>query len=245
MSIKYRCCEWKCCQKALSTCRQIKCFKLWKAVFAELLGTLFFVLLACGSTVWTNVDQPGYVITVALSFGLTAGTVIWCIAEVSGGHINPAVTFGMLMTGKIHFVPAILYMTAQCIGAIIGAAYLESVTPAALAKTLGANIVHSDVVPSSAFGVETAVTYVLVLTVFASCDGTRNMYGSSPLSIGLAVAIGNIFAVSRYSRLRRRHGYKFRKKTPFRKNTLILILKLAMRFSLAVVGYATRCLISG
>ena len=64
-------------------------------------------------------------VQIALCFGLIVGTMVWCIGHISGGHINPAVTVALLVTRKISVVRAVLFVVAQCLGAIIGAAFLK------------------------------------------------------------------------------------------------------------------------
>ena len=67
-------------------------------------------------------------VQIALCFGLIVGTMVWCIGHISGGHINPAVTVALLVTRKISVVRAVLFVVAQCLGAIIGAAFLKVTT---------------------------------------------------------------------------------------------------------------------
>ena len=166
----------------------------WRAVFAELIGTLFLVLVGCGSCI-TIKHEPS-VVQIGICFGLIVATMVWCTAHVSGGHINPAVTVAMLIARKVSVARAVLFVFAQCIGAIIGAGLLHGVTPGenrgGLGITAPAPIVHSQ----QAFGVEFLITFVLVLTVFATCDNKRtDLAGSGPLTIGLSVTVCHMFAV--------------------------------------------------
>lgn len=66
---------------------------------------------------------------ISLCFGLSVATIVWAIANVSGGHINPAVTVALLLTRKITVIRALLYVVVQCIGAIVGACILKAVIP--------------------------------------------------------------------------------------------------------------------
>ena len=78
-----------------------------------------------------GVDHTGWgdgipsMVQIALCFGLIVGTMVRCIGHISGGHINPAVTVALLVTRKISVVRAVLFVVAQCIGAMIGAALLK------------------------------------------------------------------------------------------------------------------------
>lgn len=187
----------------MATIKKFHCFDFWRAVLAEFIGTGLLVLLACGSTIFSAPGQSAFyngMLAISLSFGLTVATVVWCIADISGGHVNPAVTFGMLVAGKMNLLRGVAFIVAQCLGAITGAAYLDAVTPSYLNSTLGANSITEDFSIAQAFGVEAAITFVLVLTVCASCDKGRSLGGSAPLSIGIAVSIGHLFSVSRILR---------------------------------------------
>ena len=88
------------------------------------LQLLFLMLLY--DTGWG--DGIPSMVQIALCFGLIVGTMVWCIRHISGGHINPAVTVALLVTRKISVVRAVLFVVAQCLGAIIGAAFLKVTT---------------------------------------------------------------------------------------------------------------------
>lgn len=159
---------------------KIKAF--WKAGFAESLGTLLLVLIGCGSTV----HKEGTLLSVALCFGLTVASVVWSIGHISGAHINPAVTIGLLVTRKISLMRGLLYILAQMIGAILGAALLKGFFPNP--GTMGSTLVADDVSVFQAFVIEIIITFVLVFVVMSSIDtGRKDLGGSVPLSIGLAV----------------------------------------------------------
>lgn len=176
---------------------------LWRAVAAEMVGTIFLVFLGCGAHTLQNGNgsvvttaEPS-VVQISLTFGLVVGTMIWCIAHISGGHINPAVTVAALITRRVSVVRAFFYIVAQIVGAIIGAAILIGLTPESQQKTIGLNSLRGDVTDAQGFGVELMITFVVVLTVLASLDEKRtDLHGSAPLTIGLAVALGHLFAVS-------------------------------------------------
>ncbi|KAF6087345.1 aquaporin 4 [Phyllostomus discolor] len=104
----------------------------WKAVTAEFLAMLIFVLLSLGSTInWGGAEKPLPVdmVLISLCFGLSIATMVQCFGHISGGHINPAVTVAMVCTRKISIAKSVFYITAQCLGAIIGAGILYLVTP--------------------------------------------------------------------------------------------------------------------
>lgn len=112
----------------------------WRAVFAEFYGTMFFVFFGLGAALrWTT--GPHNVLHVAFCFGLAAATLIQSIGHISGGHINPAVTFAYLIGSQMSLFRAFFYIIAQCLGALAGAAVLYGVTPSNMRGNLALNTV--------------------------------------------------------------------------------------------------------
>lgn len=176
----------------------LKSVYFWRAVVAELIGTLLLVFVGCGSCLSWDEEKTNYnpVVQIAFCFGLSVGTIVWGIAHISGGHINPAVTSAFFITRRISFAKAIFYIAAQCIGAILGALILKGVTPYQRWGALGTTALNKEMEAGRAFGVEFMITFVLVFTVFAACDGKRtDLKGSGPLSIGLSVTMCHLFAI--------------------------------------------------
>jgi len=77
----------------------VKTCRFWVAVLAEFLGTMLLVLVACGSC--QPFSQGVDVVRISLAFGFSVATIVWVIAHVSGGHINPGVTFAFFVARKI------------------------------------------------------------------------------------------------------------------------------------------------
>jgi len=202
---------------ALNSIQDVKTVKLWTALLAELLGTMFLVLVACGACAKFPVippepsdptaepptkpgvvlcDPPGDIVQISLAFGFSVGTIVWIICRVSGGHINPAVTFGFLVTRKITVIRAVLYIVSQCVGALLGALILKAVSPIEANKNLGHSAPNALVSTTQALFIEMLITFVLVWTVFATCDSQRkDLSGSGPLAIGLSIAMCHLWAV--------------------------------------------------
>jgi len=82
-------------EMSTTSIQDVKSCRFWLALIAEFLGTLLLVVVACGSC------TDGDVVRISLAFGLSVATIVWVIAHVSGGHINPAVTVGFFVTRKI------------------------------------------------------------------------------------------------------------------------------------------------
>jgi len=84
--------------------QDVKTIKFWQALLAEFLGVFLLVVVGCGSCAKFDPNQPTDIVQISLGFGLSVGTIVWAIAHVSGGHINPAVTAGFMFTRKISFI---------------------------------------------------------------------------------------------------------------------------------------------
>ena len=180
-----------------SSLEDIKSRGFWRAVGAEFMGTAFLVLVACGSCLSdTDPDLNSKVTRISLTFGLSVGTIVWAICNVSGGHINPAVSFGFLVTRKISIVRFFFYVVFQMVGAIVGAAILLAVTPSAYTGTLCTSDTSVNASVGQVFGIELIITFIFVLTVLATCDSQReDQRGSGPLAIGLAITMCHLWAV--------------------------------------------------
>ena len=112
---------------------------------------------------------------------------------LAGGHINPAVTFGLFLARKVSLVRAVGYMIAQCLGAICGVGFVKAFMKTPY-NTLGggANTVAPGYSKGTALGAEIIGTFVLVYTVFSATDPKRSARDShipvlAPLPIGFAV----------------------------------------------------------
>lgn len=112
---------------------------------------------------------------------------------LAGGHINPAVTFGLFVGRKVSLIRAVLYMAAQSAGAICGTGLAKGFQKAYFNRYGGgANFVHDGYNKGTALGAEIIGTFVLVYTVFSATDPKRNARDShvpvlAPLPIGFAV----------------------------------------------------------
>ena len=97
-----------------------------KKYIAEGIGTAVLVILGCGTAMLVGCDAAsggGYILT-ALAFGLTIVAMVYSIGNISGCHINPAVSLGVLMTGGMDVKEFVAYVIAQCVGALCGSGIL-------------------------------------------------------------------------------------------------------------------------
>ncbi len=177
----------------------------WRAAFAELIATLLFVFLGAGTVVVVKAElggdpatDPASLVAVALAHGLAIATLMAATAKLSGGHINPAVTFAAVITGRMKLGPGILYICGQMIGAVIGATLLHLVLVDAQAVGLGATTLNDrGALEGTAAGlvVEIILTFVLVFTFFAVAIDPRGRANLAPIAIGSAVLIDNFIGV--------------------------------------------------
>ena len=178
-----------------TSAEDLKTRRFYVALLAEFVGTLLLVLFGCGSAIvpGTNVLQ------ISLSFAFSVGSIVWVIAHVSGGHINPCVTMGFFITRKISIIRWFLYIVVQSLGALVGASLLKALTPDKLHGTLGTSTPMEGLNAGQIIGIEMVLGFVLVFVVFATCDGGRkDLSGSGPLSIGLAIGMAHLLGVSSY-----------------------------------------------
>lgn len=121
---------------------ELRSIAFTKAVLAEFLATLVFVLFGLGSALnWPSAPAPS-TLQIALAFGLAIGTLVQALGHVSGAHINPAVTLGCLLGSQLSLLRALFYVVAQLLGGVVGAAILHEITPADSREGLALNKVR-------------------------------------------------------------------------------------------------------
>uniref|UniRef100_A0A0C9RTX2 TSA: Wollemia nobilis Ref_Wollemi_Transcript_13309_2138 transcribed RNA sequence n=1 Tax=Wollemia nobilis TaxID=56998 RepID=A0A0C9RTX2_9CONI len=175
-------------------------FKLWsfyRALIAEFIATLLFLYITVATVIGhkRNSDGCGSVglLGIAWSFGGMIFVLVYCTAGISGGHINPAVTFGLFLARKVSFPRAVLYMVAQCLGAICGCGLVKAFQKSYYDRYGGgANSVAHGYTKGVGLAAEIIGTFVLVYTVFSATDPKRSARDShvpvlAPLPIGFAV----------------------------------------------------------
>ena len=173
-----------------------------KRYVAELIGTMVLVLFGCGSAAiaGTMLGTLG----IALAFGLSIVAMAYVIGDISGCHINPAVSIGMWIDGRMESKDLVMYIIFQCIGAIIGIALLAAIISSAPSlggyATTGlgqngfgsASSVGLDVV--GAIIVEVILTFVFVFTVLGVTKKAENG-AVAGIVIGLTLAFVHIMGI--------------------------------------------------
>lgn len=173
-----------------------------KKFLAECFGTMFLVLLACGSAVLAG-PKIG-VLGIGLCFGLVLFGLCYCIGNISGCHVNPAVSFAVWLNGGMSGRDFCGYVVAQLIGAAIGAGFLYwfvNMTPGFdFGGTTGSNILATNVVqPGATQGMallmEILFTFFFVLVVLGATDANKGFGKFAGAAIGLALGLVNIVGI--------------------------------------------------
>lgn len=169
---------------------------------AEGVGTMFLVLLACGSAVLAG-PKIG-VLGIGLCFGLVLLCLVYCIGNISGCHVNPAVSFAMLLSGRMKFGEFCGYVVSQLIGAAIGAGFLYwyvNMAPGfdfggiTADADLATNVIQPGANQAMALVVECLLTFFFVLIVLGATDSLKGSGKFAGLAIGLALGLVNIVGI--------------------------------------------------
>lgn len=167
-----------------------------KKYLAEMIGTMVLVLMGCGTAVSLNCGvDPASVVGTALAFGLAVVAMAYTIGGVSGCHINPAITLGCLLSGRIGVKDAGMYMIFQVIGAFIGSALLAALVSglAPEGTTTGANACSGDIV--NGLLAEIVLTYIFVLVVLGTTDAKKGAGNFAGLAIGLSLILIHLVGI--------------------------------------------------
>ncbi|XP_011883195.1 PREDICTED: aquaporin AQPAn.G isoform X2 [Vollenhovia emeryi] len=165
-------------------------------LFAEILGTFLLVFIGCASCIPNNANIPA-VLHIAFTFGLAVASLAQALGPISGCHVNPAVSFGLMISGNCSLLKTISYAVCQCCGAIAGFAVLKLIIPKEQAgDRLGLTALAFNVSAAQGLAMEIIITFLLVLVVHAVTDPKRtDVKGWAPLAIGLTIAVAHMAAV--------------------------------------------------
>ena len=167
-----------------------------KKYLAEMVGTMVLVLMGCGSAVFNGgCGTPAQVLMVAVAFGLSVVAMAYTIGGISGCHINPAITLGCFLSGRMNGKDAGMYMLFQVIGAFIGSAIiylLVSFIDMNYATTTGANACAEGVSITGGLIAEIVFTMIFVLVVLGTTDPKKGAGNFAGLAIGLSLILIHI-----------------------------------------------------
>ena len=174
-----------------------------RAYAAELIGTMFFLVLATGAVIaifaWDPNPGAAHLVGISLAHGIAIATMVYATHHISGGHINPAVTLAMILTRNIKVGIGVVYIIAQLAGALLGTAllYAAVVNDIGNMTNFGAHGVNTAVVggDGGALLVEILITAALVAVIFATAVSKKGVGIAAPLAIGLTVFLFHMFAV--------------------------------------------------
>jgi aquaporin Z len=173
-------------------------------VAAEFIGTFWLVLGGCGSAVlaaaFPNVGIG--LLGVAFAFGLTVLTMAYAIGHVSGCHLNPAVTVGLVVGGRFKSSEALPYIIAQVIGAFVAAATLYFIASGKAGFTLSGGLASNGYAEHSpggyslaaGFVCEVVMTFMFLMIILGATDA-RAPAGFAPIAIGLGLTLIHLISI--------------------------------------------------
>jgi aquaporin Z len=166
--------------------------KMFRPCLAEFLGTFFLCFAGIAAILSNTLAGPngGGIVAIALAHGLALSVAVNAFGGISGAHFNPAVTCGMLATGRIRPPLAGAYIVAQLLGATIAAIACKSVFPTDVVTkaNLGIPLPGKDVSDGTVFVVEFILTFLLMTAIFGTAvDERGKAVKIGGFGIGLAV----------------------------------------------------------
>ena len=174
-----------------------------KKYVAECIGTMVLTLLGCGTAVFLGCGTPAGVVGTAIAFGLSVVAMAYAIGGISGCHINPAITLGVALAGRMSWKDACGYWVGQVIGGIVGACLLWLIVkttgaPGAMGDPagLGTNGVANAGGVGGAFLVEVIATFIFVFVVLGTTDAKKGAGNFAGLAIGLSLILVHLVCIN-------------------------------------------------
>ena len=170
-----------------------------KQYVAEGLGTMLLVVFGCGVASVTGATGADGLVATALAFGLILTALVYCVGNVSGCHVNPAVTLAMLISGKISVIVSLWYLFSQILGATLGALIVALFTGGF--ANLGGNAVQPLLIGAfgdGALGValiaEMVLTFAFVFVILGVTSRKENK-STSGIVIGFALTVVHLLGI--------------------------------------------------
>ena len=164
----------------------------FRALLAEFIGTFAIVFIGVGAIVADHLTNGAVGLTgIALAFGFIVAAMVTATIPISGGHLNPAVSFGMLISGSMRLKEFLVYVVAQCLGALVASSLMMSAnSPLSLESVnFGIPIVGESATPAMAAISEIVLTFIVVF-VYCSFVKNRKVSEFGGLFVGLTVVCG-------------------------------------------------------
>ena len=160
---------------------------------AEFFGTFCLVFAGCGAVAVDQVTEGVIGHTgIALTWGLIVTAMIYAVGDISGAHINPAVTLGFWLAKKFPGAKVVPYIVAQCIGAFAAAGLLRVLFPGS--ETLGATLPHDSGGVWQSFVLEIVLTLILMFVILCVAFGSKERGLMAGIAIGATVGLEAMFA---------------------------------------------------
>ena len=171
-----------------------------KKYFAECIGTFVLTFLGCGTAMFLGCNTPAGVVGTAIAFGLTVVAMAYTIGGISGCHINPAITFGVALSGRMTWKDACGYWVGQLIGGILAGAVLLLAKNVVAAPDLTGGLGTNGVVNAGGVGgallVEFIATFLFVLVVLGTTDAKKGAGNLAGLAIGLTLILVHLVCIN-------------------------------------------------
>lgn len=172
--------------------------------FAEGVGTMFLVLLACGSAVLAGPVIGG--LGIGICFGLVLLGLCYAIGNISGCHVNPAVSLAMLFSGRMKAGECAGYIVSQLVGATIGAGLLAAFVALApgfnfggttpdVDASLAANVLQPGATPGMALLAEGLLSFFFIFVILCATDAKKGAGNFAGVAIGLCLGLVNIVGI--------------------------------------------------
>jgi len=179
---------------------------LWRGAAAEFFATLIFVFVGTGTVVAcqtelgvASIGVPSLTL-ISLAHGFAITVLVYAVGEISGGHINPAVSWAVMITGKQSIIRTVVYILSQLFGAIVGSSFLKSLLPSSLRWGMGCHSVNVALTPGQGFIAEVIFTFIFIFVVFGTAispfagkftplGGSEGPGKLTPFAVGMTILI--------------------------------------------------------
>jgi len=157
---------------------------------AEFVGAFALIFVGAGAVIAASPSGEPSIVAIALAHGFVIAVMVSAVGHISGGHFNPAITLGFLVTGRLAPLLAVIYWVAQFAGAVAAAGLLRWIFDDATEGNLGAPVLSPAIQPEAGLLIEAILTFFLVWVVFATAADPRGTFKSiAGLAIGFTISM--------------------------------------------------------
>ncbi|BFZ06225.1 hypothetical protein BsWGS_09264 [Bradybaena similaris] len=175
----------------------IKSIKMWRGAVAEFLGTGLLAIFTIGMGLKKEGEPGPPLLQAALGCGFFIAAIVSSLSNVSGAHLNPAVSIAFLVTRQISFTRFVVYTVFQTTGAVAGAGLLKVILPTMYVGNLGLTAPGPGITQYEALGIEILITFFFLFVILSLVDpGRDDLAGSVPLMVGLTLFANVLFAAN-------------------------------------------------